>query len=89
MKEQVIGIQVMHSKVVLPAIDAARLALAEQVRTHEEMEAKLEPGQSTLSFNPYVQTPGMADVPRTADDFRFWELSDEESFSTFTLRISL
>ena len=79
----------MHSKIVLPAIEAARSALAAQTHAHEEMDAKLEPGRSILSFNPYVQTPGKAKVPQTADDFRFWELPNEESFSTFMLHLAI
>jgi len=79
----------MHSKIVLPAIEAARIVLAEQVRGHEEKTAQLEPGQSILSFNPYAQTPGQVEVPQTADDFRFWELPDKESFSTFMLHLAI
>ena len=73
----------MHSKIVLPAIEAARNFLAEQMRAHDEMKAQLEPGQAMLSFNPYVKTPGQTEVPQSGGDFRFWEIPDEESFSTF------
>ena len=88
MIEKVSGIYVMHSKIVLPAIEAARKALADQIRTHKDMAAQLKPGQSTLSFDPYTQSPGQTEVPQTADDFRFWELP-EESFSTFMLHLAI
>ena len=79
----------MHSKIVLPAIEAARKVLADQVRSHGERGAQLEPGQAILSFDPYTQTPGQTEVPQTADDFRFWELPDKESFSTFMLHLAI
>lgn len=73
----------MHPAVVLPAIEEAHNDLAESQAQHASMVAKLKPGQTILSFNPHVQTPGHASLPESASEFEFWKLSDEDALSTF------
>jgi hypothetical protein len=75
--------EVVHPAVVLPAIEAALADVKENIRRYAEMHAKLKPGQQLISFNPHVPEPGAEELPVSATDFRFWEMVDEESFSTF------
>jgi hypothetical protein len=73
----------MHPKIVLPAIEAAMSDVAEAIREHAALAARLKPGETIVSFNPHVATPGSAVLPAAAEAFRFWEIADEETFSTF------
>ncbi len=73
----------MHPAVVLPAIETSRISVQEQIASRAKMEAKLKQGEMILSFNPHVQSPGGAEIPESSDSFKFWAISDEETFSTF------
>jgi hypothetical protein len=73
----------MHPTTALPAIEAALADVKENIRRFAEMSAKLTPGQQLVSFNPHVAGPGGEELPVSVGEFRFWEIADEESFSTF------
>jgi len=80
---------VSHPAKVLPAIEAALTNLKEDIRSWGEMRGRLKAGQDLISFNPHVSGPGAEDLPDSPAGFRFWEMEDEDSYSTFMENLAI
>ena len=80
--------ETLHPELVLPAIGASRSTVQGQIERQQELLKSLKPDETVLSFDPFGQIPADETLPQSAEDFRFWEIEDDETFGLFIESLS-
>jgi len=73
----------LHPDIVAPEIEASRIELLKQIEHHEQLRKSVGPDGFVFSFDPFGQSPSQFTIPNSAEEFRFWEISDDETLGIF------